>query len=67
MAADLDLVAMEHRRRVGAQPDAVDQQLRLGRRGADGGGALGRALQHGVKGLDPLPFELNARNPGPIR
>ena len=64
MPADLDLVAVEHRRRVGAQPHAIDQQLRLGRRGADGGGALGRALQHRVLGLHALALEHEWRSPG---
>ena len=29
MGCDLDLVAVQQRRRLGAQPDAVDQHLRL--------------------------------------
>ena len=55
--ADLDLVAVEHRGGVGAEPHAVDEQVhpRAGR--ANGGGPLGGAQEDGMARLHAFAFE----------
>ena len=65
--ADLDLVAVKHGGRIGAQPDPVDQELHAGLGGADGGGALCRPLEHRVQWLDSLAFEVNGALRAPTR
>ena len=59
VGADLDLVAVQDRGGVGAEPHAVDQKLRIGLARADGGGPLRGALQDGVPRPHPLAFEDN--------
>ena len=54
---DLDLVAVQHRGRVGAQPDAVDGDLGIGGRGADRRRAFGGPLDDGMAGPHPLALE----------
>ena len=57
--ADLDLVAVQDRGGVGAEPHAVDQKLRIGLARANGGGPLRGALQDGMPRPHPLAFEDN--------
>ena len=55
--ADLDLVAVQHGGGIGAQADAVDDDLGVGRAAADRGGALGGPLHDGMPGQNALALE----------